>query len=90
MWRLLCLLLAQVQYVAEKVHCVWLSNGEMNVLFECKHFDAPDYLGSMPVECIKNKELVDEYLMETDYIPHIKTHLTMEPTETLRTKTHLK
>ena len=51
----------------------------MNVLFECKHFDAPDFLGSMPIECIKNKELVDEYLINTEYIPHIKSVVTMEP-----------
>ena len=58
----------------------------MNVLFECKHFDAPDFLGSVSVECIKNKELVDDYLVQTEYIPHIKTMLIMEPTKTLQTK----
>ena len=71
----------QGPYVAEKVHCVWLNNGEMNVLFECKRFDAPDFLGSMPIECIKNKELVDEYLINTEYIPHIKSVITIEPTK---------
>ena len=70
--------------MAEKIHCVWLSNGEMNVLFECKHFDAPDFLGTVPVECIKNKELVNEYLVQTEYIPHIKTLLSREPTKLIR------
>ena len=79
------LVLLQVQYVAEEIHCVWLSDGEMKVLFKCKEFTPPDYLGAKPIECIKNKELVDAYLAQTDYIPHIKTLLTMESTKDLQT-----
>ena len=77
-------LLFQILYFAEKVHCVWLSNGEMNVLFECKQFKGPHFLGSMPIKCIKNKEVVKEYLVQKEFIPHIKTLLTMEPTQTLK------
>ena len=73
--------------MAEEIHCVWLSNGEMNVLFKCKQFDAPDFLGTMAIECIKNKELVDQYLDQTEYIPHIKTLLTMDKAKNLRTNT---
>ena len=60
--------------MAEEIHCVFLFNGEMNVLFKCKQFDASDFLGTMPIECIKNKELVDQYLDQTEYIPHIKLY----------------
>ena len=33
------------QYIAEKVHCVWLSDGELQVLFKCKGTGSnPDFL----------------------------------------------
>ena len=69
----------------EKVHCVWLSDGEMKVLFETKELPRPDNLRAVPFQFISNKELVTEYLTKTEYIPHIRTVITMEPTPTLQT-----
>ena len=42
----------------EKVHCVWLSDGEMKVLFETKELPRPDNLQAVPFQFISNKELV--------------------------------
>ena len=33
----------------EKVHCVWLSDGEMKVLLETKALPSPDNLRAVPV-----------------------------------------
>lgn len=74
-------------FFAEKVHCVWLSDGEMNVLFECKEFAGPDHLGSAPLEFICNKEVVQQYLDKMKYIPHIQRMVTMEPTTGLGLQT---
>ena len=74
------------RYVADKIHCVWLADGEMNVLFECKDFQGPDHLGAAPVELISNKELVQKYLDETEYIPHIQRVVTLESTSQLHSK----
>ena len=63
---------------------MWLSDGEMKVLFECKEFDAPYHIGSAPLECISNKELVQEYLDKVDHIPHIQRIVEMEPTKGLQ------
>ena len=38
-------------------------------------------MGTMPIHSIKNKELVHEYLSQTECISHIRTVLTMEPTK---------
>ena len=56
----------------------------MKVLFECKEFDAPYHIGSAPLECISNKELVQEYLDKVDHIPHIQRIVEMEPTKGLQ------
>ena len=74
-------------FFAERVHCVWLSDGEMNVLFECKEFAGPDHLGSAPLELICNKEVVQQYLDKMKYIPHIQRTVTMEPTTGLGLQT---
>lgn len=66
-----------MQYAAGKIHCVWLSDGELQVLFECKE---TDNLLSMHVKYISNKILVQEYLNQTDFIPHFKRIITMELT----------
>ena len=61
-------------YVADKIHCVWLVDGEMKVLFEYKEFEGPEQLamGSAPIDLVINKELIQEYLDNTEHIPHIK------------------
>ena len=69
----------------EKVHCMWLSDGEMKVLLETKALPSPDNLQAVPFQFVSNKELVKEYLAKTEYIPHIRTVITMEPTPTLQT-----
>ena len=66
-------------YVAEKVHCVWLADGDVHVLFESKMFEGPDHLGCALVETISNKEVVQEYLKTMVSIPHIERHITMVP-----------
>ena len=66
---------------------VWLSDGEMNALFECKEFAGPDHLGSAPLEFICNKEVVRQYLDKMKYIPHIQRTVTMEPTTGLGLQT---
>lgn len=73
-------------YVADKIYCVWLSDGESNVLFECKEFQGLDHLGAAPIELISNKELVQKFLDETKYIPHIQRVVTLEPTSELQAK----
>ena len=70
----------------EKVRCVWLSDGELKVLFETKDQPAPGNLKTVHIESISNKEIVDEYLSKTEFIPHIQTVITMEPTASLQTK----
>ena len=67
----------------DKVHCVWMADGELNVLFECR-----EVLITAHLEDITNKEVVLEYLAKTEYIPHIQTTITMEPTVGLQT--HIK
>ena len=67
-------------YVVEKIHCVWLVNGELQVLFEC---DRSTGLESAPVHSVKNKELVQEYLDRRRHIPHIQKIITMQSTEGL-------
>ena len=77
-----------LQYVAEKIHCVWLADGETNILFECKDFDGPEHLGSTVIDCIANKKLVEEYLSTMECIPHfhwVRT-MSMESTVGLFTK----
>ena len=67
-------------YVAEKVHCVWLSNGEAQILFECKGVSNPENFLSVHIDCISNKSLVQEYLDQMQFIPHSKRTVTMEST----------
>lgn len=69
-----------IQYVAEKVHCVWLSDGEVQVLFECKGASNPENLLSVHIDYISNKSLVQEYLDQMQFIPHFKRTVTMEST----------
>ena len=73
-------------YVADKVYCVWLADGELTVLFESNKFVGPDHLGSAPMDLISNKELVQEYLDKMKYIPHTRRMVTLEPTAGLQTK----
>jgi hypothetical protein len=60
---------------------VWLSDGELNVFFECKKFS---HLHSVHIDFIKNKELVDDYLKNVISIPHIKKTVVMEPVNNIR------
>ena len=70
-------------YVVSKIHCVWLVNGELQVLFECVH-DGAINLEAAPVDLVKNKELVQEYLDRKKHIPHIQKMITMQSTEGLQ------
>lgn len=84
-WGLINIALIFVQgYVADKVHCVYLVDGEMKVLFECKQFKGPEQLGSAPIDLVLNKELIQEYLDSMGSIPHIKKTVTLEPTKGLQ------
>ena len=56
---------------------MWLSDGELKVLFECN--DSTDLL-SMDIKFISNKSLVQEYLNQMNFIPHLKKIVTIEPT----------
>lgn len=68
-------------YVASKVHCVWLINGELRVLFEC---EGPSQLEATPIHLVRNKELVKDYLEQKKHIPHIRKTVTMQSTEGLQ------
>ena len=60
-------------YLAEKVHCVWLVNGEMKVLFEYKQPDGHrGQLMSGPINLVINNELIQQYINSMDHIPHIR------------------
>lgn len=67
-----------------------MADGEMTVLFESKtpECNTPecDQLQTARIQHVQNKELVEEYLAKMEYIPHIKTVITMEPTAGLRTE----
>ena len=63
---------------------MWLSDGELQVLFECKGSSSPENLLSMHIKFISNKSLVQEYLDEMQFIPHFKKVVTMESTPGLR------
>ena len=63
---------------AEKIHCVWLKDGVIKVLYECSKFPGPDHLGVTTRDFIKNQNLVDEYLESNNYIPHFTTNIDME------------
>jgi hypothetical protein len=56
-----------------------LSDGEINVLFECKDIPKPNHIRSVHINFIQNKELVQEYLANEVTIPHIKKQIVMEP-----------
>ena len=71
--------------IVEKVHCVWLCDGELQVIFECKgSSDRHENLLSMYIKFISNKNLVQEYLDAMQFIPHFKKVVTMKPTAELR------
>ena len=72
-------------YYVDKVHCVWKSDEELNVLFESKELPGPENLRTVRVQFVSNKEMVAEYLARTEYIPHIQTVITMVPTSTIQT-----
>ena len=59
---------------------MWLSDGELQVLFKCKDSSDPENLVSMHIKFISNKSLVQEYLDEMQFIPHFKRIITMEST----------
>lgn len=46
----------------DKVHCVFLVDGEMKVLFESQQFKRPEQLGTAPIDLVLKKELIQEYL----------------------------
>lgn len=52
----------------------------MQVLFESKEIEGPDQLRLLPIQCVINKSLIQEYLDSTQCIPHIKKSVTLEPT----------
>ncbi len=56
----------------------------MNVMFECKDFPGPDHLGSSTIERIINKDIVKDFLKNMEFIPHIRTTISMEPTTTIK------
>ena len=78
--------LSFMQYVADKINCVWLSDGEIHVLFESSDFMGPEHLGSAEINLITNKELVCKYLDSVEFIPHIQTTVTMMPTAEIELK----
>ena len=67
-------------YLVSKIHCVWLVNGELQVLFEYLNDGVID-LEAASVHLVKNKELVQEYLDKKKHIPHIQKMITMQSTE---------
>lgn len=79
-WHTLCFRLSIfTELHCWKTHCVWLTDGEIKVLYDCKQFDEPDHLGAARIELFHKRELVQEYLDKMKYIPHIKRTVTMEP-----------
>ena len=68
----------------DKVHCVYLVDGDLKVLFESKQFKGPEQLGTAPIGLVLNKELIQEYLDSMESIPHIRKTVTMEPTKGLQ------
>lgn len=65
-------------YVASRIHCVWLLNGELQGLFECVH-DGSINLEAAPVHLVINKELLQEYYLDQKkHIPHIQKMITMQ------------
>ena len=65
---------------------MWLSDDEIHVLFESRDFMGPEHLGSAQISAITNRELVQKYLDNTEYIPHIQTMVTMIPATELKVK----
>lgn len=61
--------------VADKIHCVWLKDGVTKVLFECDKFPGPDHLGVATRSLIENQTLVDQYLLNNDFVPHFTTNI---------------
>ena len=81
-----CFLYILQYYIADKIHCVWISDGDIKVLFESRDFTGPEHLGSAEINFIINRELVFKYLDNIEYIPHIQTMVTMMPTAELKVK----
>ena len=63
-------------YLAEKVHCVWLVNGEMKVLFEYKQPDGrPGQLMSGPINLVINKGIdTTVYIQHGSYPAYTKNY----------------
>jgi len=61
-----------------------MADGELTVLFESKSADC-NQLQTARIQYVRNKEPIIEYLANTEYIPHIQTVITMEPTSGLLT-----
>ena len=60
-------------FKAEKVHCVWITDGVLKVLYESDDFPGPDHLGVTTTKDIRNQEVVQEYLECNECIPQFKT-----------------
>ena len=69
-------------YLADKVHCVWLVNGKLRVLFEYKLPEGAGQLISGHVNLVINKELIQQYIDSMDHTPQFRkiTTTTLEPT----------
>lgn len=74
---------SQYFFIAEKIHCVWMTNGVISVLFDCQGFTGLEKLQSAPLDCIINKRLVREYLDKVGCIPSIKQTMTLLETKTI-------
>ena len=60
-------------YRVDKVHCVWISDGEVNVLIE-----TDEKLRTVRFEFVLNKDIVTKYLSSIEYVPHLETVITMK------------
>ena len=64
-------------FKTERVHCVWITDGVLKVLYESGDFPGPDHLGVTTTKYIKNQEVVQAYLKCNECIPHFKTKIDM-------------
>ena len=54
-----------------KVHCIWMTGEEINVLFENKEqLPETEKLKTAHVQFVRNKDVVTEYLTKMDYISY--------------------
>lgn len=54
------------------------------VLFESQDFEGPSHIGSASIEDIENKQQVQLYLNEVEYIPHIEKRINMVSTKDIK------